>query len=493
MTNSENHSVRAEIDSPIQGTRWALIDHGEQPGLLVRFDARLVPDVVAHLERLVALADPQLAKPIAHGVFGRQAWVIYAGTLEESLEELAGPLSATELLQLADGLMAALERAHEHGFVHPGITPSLVRMQSTFDGRVAPELLGLGLPSVGARTPHDDLADVAALLYRLYTGHDAFAPGAPRDGALPPSFAEVRPNGVPPPQLEAVIMRALGPRAAAYKSAHEMRAALPAPVTPRTRSSLRVQAGTNPHPPRAVRDSGISTPGQVVVPAILPIDDSERVVEPARPKRRPLWVALAVLLVGGVIAWLALRDTGETTREAVAVPKPPVASVTSTDHAVRPTPNVRAPAPEVVALAPEVVAPAPEVVAPAPEVVAPAPEVVAAEVVAQAAPEVVAEVAAEVVVQAVMLTLTSEPADCLVSVNGRERGRTPLELELVAADLPASITFARRGHVSLTKTIETLTGPAALDVKLKAVATRREPRPDDKPKPPSDSPILLGR
>ncbi len=475
MSTNDTHAVRAEIDSPIHGTRWALIDHGDHAGLLVCFDAHLVPDVVAHLAQLEALADPQLARPVAHGVFGRQAWVIYEGTLDESLEELAGPLSSNELLQLADGLMAALERAHEHGFVHPGISSALVRMHATFDGRLSPELLGLGLPSLVARSPHDDLADVAALLYRLYTGQDAFAPGAPRAGSLPPTFAEARPGGSPPAHLESVIMRALGPRERAFGSAKEMRAALPKPALTRTRSGLRVHAGTTPHPPRAVRDSGIAGPGQSVVPASFPTDVSERVAEPAGPARKPWWLVL-VLLVGGGVAWFVMGTAETPISAAVAVARPEVvAAEPSWVAAGQPAPiSARQPA----AVVAEVVAPRAS------------PEVVSPEVLAEvASPEVLAEVQ----VEATTFVLTSEPDDALVTVNGIERGRTPLDLELKAADLPATIVFARRGHVAITKTIDSLTEPNALAVKLRASAARTERREQDAPKSPSASPILLGR
>jgi len=491
------HAAVANLESFVPNTQWALVERAFRggSGLLVRFEARLVPGVARHLERLAALGDPQLAAPIEYGVDGDEAWLLYAGTLDDALDAHSGPLSMGEIAQLADALVAGLERAHDQGLLHPGISSSLVRMHIGFDGRVHPELLGLGLPSPTPRTVQDDLADLAALLYTLYTGRPPFEPGVPRDGSVAPKpFADTRPSGAAPQSFETAVLRALGPRASAFWTAAEMRAALTVVAVGR-QTGARIASTTNQNLSRVLRrDSSVVAPLPVAapVPPSYPSEAFERPLSAVAPRapRRALWPIAALLLLAVGIALGLLLGGGSTpappTSASALAQSAPIEPNTPLSAQPRTPPGVAAPVPA------EVIAQAD----PAQPEASPIPAPVKVEPVAEPA-RVEPPAPAPVPDPATLVThlaLSSVPSDCAVTINGTVRGRTPLELELRPADLPARVVFERKGMLAEVRTVETIDGPtAALAVTLrprpKAVATSTA-NPNTKP---TGNTIILGR
>lgn len=300
------YTVVGPADSHVVGTRWFTVERadGAGRGLLVAFDARLVPDARRHLERLTALRDPQLAQIVAYGVDDGTAWVIYSGTLDDSLEVRSGPLSMNEIVGFGDALLGSLARAHQAGFVHPGITEALVRMTPGLDGQPKPEMLGLGLPLPLDRGPQDDLADVAFILYHLYMGRPPFEPGVPRDGSVRPSpFRVGRSGAAASPAFEAAVMRALGPRAEAFPTADDMRLAMGAVPVKRTGPAARPR--TDPHMRRALVEPHAAPMPPSTVSTLPTREAPSGAPAPARHGVRWGPIALAAIVLVALGWWIA--------------------------------------------------------------------------------------------------------------------------------------------------------------------------------------------
>ncbi|MCC6620130.1 MAG: hypothetical protein IT385_02680, partial [Deltaproteobacteria bacterium] len=135
----------------VDGTDWAEVEltEGRGRGIAVWFALAPSPtgaDPIAALERLTARPDPLLAPVAEYGVDDGEGYVVWSGTLDETLAALSGPLTMAEIVSLADVVLAGFERLHAAGFVHPRLGPDVVRLVPDDEGRVVPEVLGFGLP-----------------------------------------------------------------------------------------------------------------------------------------------------------------------------------------------------------------------------------------------------------------------------------------------------------------------------------------------------------
>jgi serine/threonine protein kinase len=263
-------------------------------------------------------------------------------TLKERLEK--GPLPLAEVVSTFAVLAAALDHAHGASVYHRDIKPANVILVP--DGTV--RLVDFGIaaayaedhlqtsghlgtlsylpPEVFRGQPADparmDVYAFGVLLYESVTGTRAF-PVEP--GLTPPAAAaavgvrklqqaalDAGPQA--PERLRDIVRRATDPDPAARPSMHEVREALDAL---RDRRAVSAQA----HPPWAETSMRGPAPAGAGSDAGPPDDHTTRVPDPtqrfapAAPKARRLpagqalpWVALALLLAGGLLAALASRE-----------------------------------------------------------------------------------------------------------------------------------------------------------------------------------------
>jgi len=157
-------------------------------------------------ESLAALDEPALLPILASGQLddGR-LWLTVPPAPDLGLDELLtelGPLRLPQLRALARSLCAALTALHQHGILHGGLAPAMMRYSSIHDDDAPPRLTGAGWASlrlawlmrsepnpetlrrmapelhVGRRAKTDRQADIFAagcLLYEAATGRPAFA------------------------------------------------------------------------------------------------------------------------------------------------------------------------------------------------------------------------------------------------------------------------------------------------------------------------------
>jgi len=173
---------------------------------------------------------------------------VAGSTLKQMLAD-RGPLSAAEMMLLADELSGGIDLAHSQGIIHRDIKPE--NLLVTPDGHTKLADFGvarlpdaaltregqfLGTPCYAAPetldrgdvSPRSDLFSLAAVLYESATGVRAF-PGTDAVGVAhkvihddPPPPSEVAPAGHLPAKLDAVLMRGLSKDPALrYGSARE--------------------------------------------------------------------------------------------------------------------------------------------------------------------------------------------------------------------------------------------------------------------------------
>ena len=201
---------------------------------------------------------------------------VAGSTLKQMLAD-RGPLSAAEMMLLADELSGGIDLAHSQGIIHRDIKPE--NLLVTPDGHTKLADFGvarlpdaaltregqfLGTPCYAAPetldrgdvSPRSDLFSLAAVLYESATGVRAF-PGTDAVGVAhkvihddPPPPSEVAPAGHLPAKLDAVLMRGLSKDPALrYGSAREFADAVaeawPAASAARRDATGRVIAPTD--------------------------------------------------------------------------------------------------------------------------------------------------------------------------------------------------------------------------------------------------------
>jgi len=201
---------------------------------------------------------------------------VAGSTLKQMLAD-RGPLSAAEMMLLADELSGGIDLAHSQGIIHRDIKPE--NLLVTPDGHTKLADFGvarlpdaaltregqfLGTPCYAAPetldrgdvSPRSDLFSLAVVLYESATGVRAF-PGTDAVGVAhkvihddPPPPSEVAPAGHLPAKLDAVLMRGLSKDPALrYGSAREFADAVaeawPAASAARRDATGRVIAPTD--------------------------------------------------------------------------------------------------------------------------------------------------------------------------------------------------------------------------------------------------------
>jgi serine/threonine protein kinase len=262
-----------------------------------------------------------------------------------------GPTSIHAVIEIARGVLCALEALHERGIVHRDVKPENVLIDasgtvklvdfgvSTADPRSKSKVARLTDTGVVLGTPlymspeqvsgvnidtRSDLYSLGAMMYELLSGqppHDAATPAAIfasilRDPIEPVRF--FRPDC--PPELEAIVQRALSFEPEdRFQTAGEMAAALAALAEETTRSTLESPPPVQlSRPPAGSSFRGStprsSTPGSATPRASAPDVGSTCMVRPlaieeeprGRKKRRSTrglkWSLAAMTLCGGLFA-----------------------------------------------------------------------------------------------------------------------------------------------------------------------------------------------
>jgi hypothetical protein len=243
------------------------------------------PDFLARFQRearvAASLNHPNLIDVYDYGAEGNTAYIampfVGGGNLKERIQA-RGRLPPTEAIDIARQVLSALAAAHSRGLVHRDVKPQNVLL--TDDGIV--KLADFGIVHVPAQAeltmegttigtaayiapeqatggtvgPAADLYGVGLLLYEMLVGQPPFVGGSPMEVA----YRQVNEQPVPPrqivatvpPQLDAVVMRALEKDPARrFPSAEAMLDALNTPVIPNadlTAPMTTVQMPVTPRP-----------------------------------------------------------------------------------------------------------------------------------------------------------------------------------------------------------------------------------------------------
>jgi len=247
------------------------------------------------------------------------------------------------VLEIADGVLGALDYSHRNGIVHRDIKPSNVMLARTGDvkvmdfgiaralagGQVTITLAAQVIGTVQYLSPEQargervdarsDLYSTGCLLYELLTGRPPFGGDSP--AAI--IYQHVRENPVPPSQADpqiprwadAIVLKAMAKIPAdRYQSAGQMRADI-----------QRAMSGKPVSPPQAemlqqTRRLGGAT---MAAPAARPIPGRGHGAGEEPPsggrRRAAWWLLFGVLLLAaaGVAVYLALAGGGEPKKDAV--------------------------------------------------------------------------------------------------------------------------------------------------------------------------------
>jgi tRNA A-37 threonylcarbamoyl transferase component Bud32 len=249
-----------------------------------------------------------------------------------------GPVAAAEACDILDGIARALEAAHAKGIIHRDLKPDNVYLHQVEDGAVMVKLLDFGIAKLVRSTPGAEKTQTGNMLGTpryispeaargVHVDHrtDVYSLGViayemlggkpPFDGETAMDIVVAHMNEPPPPlgslaklprSLEQCVMRMLEKDPANRPSLAEVRAIFVDPS--RRMTPLPGRLYTQPRPAVAMRER----------------------------RRWPYAVAgVAVLAVGGVVAW---RVAGGASASEAAAPPPPPAPVAAAPVAAPPAP-----------------------------------------------------------------------------------------------------------------------------------------------------------
>jgi serine/threonine-protein kinase len=329
--------VRRGRDSRLGRTvavKMLRVDHASDPTFQARFRREAQSAASLNHRNIVAVYDS--GEDLLAGQLVPYIVMEYVEgrTLRELIKDRAR-FTPERAIEITEGILEALEYSHRAGIVHRDIKPGNVMLNTAgevkvMDFGIARSLADEGLTLtqtaavVGtaqyispeqargeAADARSDLYAVGCVLYELLTGRPPFV----GDSLVSVAVSHVREMPTPPsahdpsipPDLDAVVMKALAKdRLERYQSAQEMREDL-----------RRIAAGI----PVAAAASEATTALISPVAAAAPYDDAtimrEEVAE-EEPRGTP-WGklalgALAVLLLAGLIGYLAFRDDARTVR-----------------------------------------------------------------------------------------------------------------------------------------------------------------------------------
>ncbi len=269
------------------------------------------------IKNAAQLRHPQIATVERWGRTGAgRAYVVSEFVDGEFLENVLqrGPVPLHSAVDIGQGVLRALQYAHDEGILHEGVRPSNVAVRGRdIHGRLQVKLVDFGLDALpasirergapdrldaralrytapelfvtGKSTPESDLYAVGALLYHLVTGQPPFTgnvPAALKRAHLarqPPSLAEVVPPGPGWAVLDRVCLRLMAKQPAqrlsraadVLRALETVLATAPAPAPVYEVDDLDVMeahsAGTGPQMAAAARPSPMAGPTESHLPA----------------------------------------------------------------------------------------------------------------------------------------------------------------------------------------------------------------------------------
>jgi len=188
--------------------------------------------LVAQARALIALSHPNITTLFDAGEHEKRVFVAFEFLRGQSLRaEMAGrPMNPRRALELAIQITDAVSEAHASSFVHGGLSPESVMVTSKGHAKIPTFHLASQVgfdPASGEQTLHDydspeeargepaddrsDIYSIGAVLYEMLTTRRPH-----HRGASAPSVSNPR----VPPELDAVVLKALSPNPASrYQSA----------------------------------------------------------------------------------------------------------------------------------------------------------------------------------------------------------------------------------------------------------------------------------
>jgi serine/threonine-protein kinase len=298
-------------------------------------------------------------------------WEYIEGINLHELIGSRGPLSPKYAATLAIQALMGLDAIHRAGIVHRDISPENLMITRDDEGNERVKIIDLGIAkqsgSEDAKTQtgmfvgkwkycspehlgmmpdgesidgRADLYSFGIVLYEMLTGVPPFQADTPHAYVMlhaserPKALREVNPNVTDSPELERIIFKALEKdRRKRFANAREFAQALEQ-VLP----SLDDRAGAPPPLPLAMEATEEATkivrptPAQIEVATVVTSNDVANVtldrvhppstIEQPRPRSRaPMFVVLALLIGGGVAAWMLRKNE---TPAPIVIAKPAV-------------------------------------------------------------------------------------------------------------------------------------------------------------------------
>jgi serine/threonine-protein kinase len=302
------------------------------------------PEFVERFKREASSA-ASLQHPNVVSVFDRGEW---RGTYYIAMEYLDGrslkqiireeaPLDLLRAIDLTIQILRAARFAHQRGVVHRDIKPHNVIV----DGEGRAKVTDFGIARAGASdmtetgsimgtaqylppeqaqglavSPQSDLYAIGIVLYEMLTGR------VPFDGESAVTIALKQVSEAPqlpsawnpavPPELDAIVQRALEKNPAArFASADEFIAALQE-AADRIASGAAMAPGT----------VAFGAVGAAALPPVLPPESGGPPEDEREPKRWP-WIvaAIALLCIAGGLIWFAAAGGFDNSAPKVVVPK----------------------------------------------------------------------------------------------------------------------------------------------------------------------------
>jgi len=182
--------------------------------------------LIAQARALVPLSHPNITTLFDAGEHEKRVFVAFEFLRGQSLRaEMAGrPMNPRRALELAIQITDAVSEAHASGFVHGGLSPESVMVTSKGHAKIPTFHLASQVgfdPSRGEQTLHDydspeeargeqaddrsDTYSIGAVLYEMLTTRRPHHRGASAPSGV---------NGRVPPELDAVVLKALAPNPA---------------------------------------------------------------------------------------------------------------------------------------------------------------------------------------------------------------------------------------------------------------------------------------